>query len=36
MHVAELKRMNAKIKIKGNKAFIEGNTKFPKCRINGN
>jgi len=28
MHVAELKRMNAKIEIKGNKAIMEGNTKF--------
>ena len=30
MHVAELNRMGAKIKIKGNKAIIEGNTAF-KC-----
>ena len=30
MHVAELNRMGAKIKIKGNKAIIEGNTDF-KC-----
>tara|TARA_B100001057_G_C22821328_1_gene939552 strand:- start:60 stop:1319 length:1260 start_codon:yes stop_codon:yes gene_type:complete len=28
MHVAELKRLGAKITIKKNKAFIEGNTKF--------
>ena len=28
MHVAELNRMGAKIKIKGNKAIIEGNIKF--------
>ena len=28
MHVAELNRMGAKIKIKGNKAIIEGNTNF--------
>ncbi len=28
MHVAELNRMGAKIKTKGNKAFIEGNTIF--------
>ena len=28
MHVAELSRMGAKIKTKGNKAIIEGNTNF--------
>ena len=28
MHVAELNRMGAKISVNGNKAFIEGNTKF--------
>ena len=28
MHVAELNRMGAKIKTKGNKAIIEGNTNF--------
>ena len=28
MHVAELQRLGAKINIKNNKAFIEGNTKF--------
>ncbi len=28
MHVAELQRLGAKIDIKNNKAFIEGNTKF--------
>ena len=28
MHVAELQRLGAKINIKKNKAFIEGNTKF--------
>ena len=28
MHVAELQRLGAKISIKNNKAFIEGNTKF--------
>ena len=28
MHVAELRRMGAKIKIKGSKSIIEGNTKF--------
>ena len=33
MHVAELKRMNAKIKIKGNKAFIEGNTNFQSAEL---
>ncbi len=33
MHVAELNRMGAKIKIKGNKAFIEGNTKFKSAEL---
>ena len=28
MHVAELQRLGAKINIKNNKAFIDGNTKF--------
>ena len=28
MHVAELQRLGAKIYVKKNKAFIEGNTKF--------
>ena len=28
MHVAELQRLGAKINIKNNKAFINGNTKF--------
>jgi len=28
MHVAELQRLGAKINIKNNKAFIEGNTNF--------
>ena len=28
MHVAELNRMGARISVNGNKAFIEGNTKF--------
>ena len=28
MHVAELERLGAKINIKNNKAFIQGNTKF--------
>ena len=28
MHVAELQRLGAKITIKNNKAFINGNTKF--------
>ena len=30
MHVAELNRMGAKIKTKGNKAFIEGNTNLER------
>ena len=33
MHVAELNRMGAKIKTKGNKAFIEGNTKFKSAEL---
>jgi len=33
MHVAELRRMNAKIEIKGNKAIIEGNTKFQSAEV---
>ena len=33
MHVAELNRMGAKIKTKGNKAFIEGNTNFKAARM---
>ena len=33
MHVAELNRMGAKIKTKGNKAFIEGNTKFKGAEL---
>ena len=33
MHVAELNRMGAKIKTKGNKAFIEGNTNFKSAEI---
>jgi|TARA_B110000438_G_scaffold303543_1_gene365529 UDP-N-acetylglucosamine 1-carboxyvinyltransferase len=33
MHVAELKRMNAKIEIKGNKAIIEGNTTFQSAEL---
>ena len=33
MHVAELNRMGAKIKTKGNKAFIEGNTKFKAAEL---
>ncbi len=33
MHVAELKRMGAKIFIKGNKAFIKGNTKFEAAEL---
>ena len=30
---SELKRMNAKIKIKGNQAIIEGNTKFKGAQV---
>ena len=33
MHVSELNRMGAKIKIKGNKAMIEGNTKFEGAEL---
>ncbi len=33
MHVAELNRMGAKIKIKGNKAIIEGNTNFKGAEL---
>ena len=33
MHVAELNRMGAKIKIKGNTAIIEGNTKFKAAEL---
>ena len=33
MHVSELNRMGAKIKIKGNKAIIEGNTKFEGAEL---
>jgi len=33
MHVAELNRMGAKIRTKGNKAFIEGNTKFKSAEL---
>jgi len=33
MHVAELNRMGAKIKIKGNKAIIEGNTDFKGAEL---
>ena len=33
MHVAELKRMNAKIEIKGNKAIIEGGTIFQSAEL---
>ncbi len=33
MHVAELNRMGANISIKGNKAFIEGNTKFAAAEL---
>ena len=33
MHVAELNRMGAKIKTKGNKAFIEGNTNFKAAEL---
>jgi len=33
MHVAELNRMGAKIKTKGNKAFIEGNTSFKGAEL---
>ena len=33
MHVAELNRMGARIKIKGNKAFIEGNINFKAAEL---
>ena len=33
MHVAELNRMGAKIKTKGNKAIIEGNTNFKGAEL---
>ena len=33
MHVAELNRMGAKILISGNKAFIEGNTRFAGAEL---
>ncbi len=33
MHVAELNRMGAKIVIRGNKAIIEGNTKFTSAEL---
>ena len=33
MHVAELKRMGAKINIKGNEAIIEGNTIFKGAEL---
>ncbi len=33
MHVAELNRMGAKIKVKGNAAIIEGNTKFEPAEL---
>ena len=33
MHVAELNRMGAKIKTKGNKAIIEGNTNFKAAEL---
>ena len=33
MHVAELNRMGAKIKTKGNKAFIEGNINFKGAEL---
>ena len=33
MHVAELNRMGAKIKLKNNKAIIEGNTKFKGAEL---
>jgi len=33
MHVAELNRMGAKILVKGNKAYVEGNTKFNAAEI---
>ena len=33
MHVAELNRMGAKILVKGNKAYVEGNTKFNAAEL---
>jgi len=33
MHVAELNRMGARISIKGNKALVEGNTKFTAAEL---
>ncbi len=33
MHVAELNRMGAQISIKGNKAFVKGNTKFASAEL---
>ena len=33
MHVAELRRLGAKITIKNNKALIEGNTLFKACPL---
>ena len=33
MHVAELNRMGARISIKGNKALVEGNTKFAAAEL---
>ena len=33
MHVAELRRLGAKIKIKGSKSIIEGNTKFEGAEL---
>ncbi len=33
MHVAELNRMGAKILIRGNKAIVEGNTKFSSAEL---
>ena len=33
MHVAELNRMGAKIKVKGNSAIVEGNTKFEAAEL---
>ena len=33
MHVAELRRLGAKIRIKDNKAIIEGNTKFEGAEL---
>ena len=33
MHAPELNRMGAKIKIKGNKAYINGNIKFKSAEL---